>query len=94
MVSNAPAEVHEAGSGNGLICWCLREDGPKRPVNTGDSGSKNRKPHESLENSWGSYDVGATGFEPATPRPPVWCASQAALRPEKKTSITNRMPRG
>src|SRR5688500_1885302 len=27
--------------------------------------------------------VGATGFEPATPRPPVWCANQAALRPEK-----------
>src|SRR5687768_9281010 len=22
------------------------------------------------------------GFEPATPRPPVWCASQAALHPD------------
>ena len=26
--------------------------------------------------------VGMAGFEPATPRPPVWCASQAALRPD------------
>ncbi len=26
--------------------------------------------------------VGAPGFEPGTPRPPVWCAIQAALRPE------------
>ncbi len=26
--------------------------------------------------------VGASGFEPPTPRPPVWCANQAALRPE------------
>ena len=26
--------------------------------------------------------VGTAGFEPATPRPPVWCASQAALRPD------------
>ena len=26
--------------------------------------------------------VGMAGFEPAAPRPPVWCASQAALHPE------------
>ena len=26
--------------------------------------------------------VGMAGFEPATPRPPVWCASQAALHPD------------
>ncbi len=28
--------------------------------------------------------VGARGFEPPTPRPPVWCANQAALRPEPR----------
>ena len=28
-----------------------------------------------------SLIVGARGFEPPTPRPPVWCANQAALRP-------------
>ncbi len=28
--------------------------------------------------------VGASGFEPPTPRPPVWCANQAALRPENR----------
>ena len=27
--------------------------------------------------------VGMAGFEPAAPRPPVWCASQAALHPER-----------
>ena len=26
--------------------------------------------------------IGASGFEPPTPRPPVWCANQAALRPD------------
>src|SRR5690606_23349470 len=32
--------------------------------------------------SSGNEMVGAGGFEPPTPRPPVWCANQAALRPE------------
>jgi hypothetical protein len=32
---------------------------------------------------WRKSVVGATGFEPATPRPPVWCANQAAPRPDQ-----------
>ena len=31
--------------------------------------------------------VGMAGFEPATPRPPVWCASQAALHPDSAASF-------
>ena len=36
---------------------------------------------------------GATGFEPATPRPPVWCASQAALRPVQTYMIAHPPPK-
>jgi hypothetical protein len=36
--------------------------------------------------------VGAAGFEPATPRPPVWCANQAALRPEPTTVVEVSLP--
>ncbi len=36
--------------------------------------------------------VGAPGFEPGTPRPPVWCAIQAALRPEPPRGFA-RSPR-
>ena len=28
--------------------------------------------------------VGVAGFEPATPRPPVWCANQAALHSDRR----------
>ena len=49
-----------------------------------------QKPHDLLKKTVGFAVVGATGFEPATPRPPVWCASQAALRPEEFRSIAER----
>ncbi len=49
-----------------------------------DSEQKRKSPElPGFSGTLPSVQVGATGFEPATPRPPVWCASQAALRPVK-----------
>ena len=55
-----------------------------------------RTRHREKVDGWGSrpFPVEATGFEPATPRPPVWCASQAALRPGKSVMLAQGTPFG
>ena len=57
------------------VCTQVAQDLPQ----TQTAGMSDRRQVAKLS---GSEVVGTAGFEPATPRPPVWCASQAALRPD------------
>ena len=60
--------------------WVVSDDLGRASKLSGTFSRATRTVATSLQTG-GAKVVGTAGFEPATPRPPVWCASQAALRP-------------
>jgi hypothetical protein len=55
---------------------------PKAPGTCGHIASRTISHGWEIRRTPGRKLVGTARFELATPRPPVWCASQAALRPD------------
>jgi hypothetical protein len=56
---------------------------PKAPGTCGHIASRTISHGWEIRRTSGRKLVGTARFELATPRPPVWCASQAALRPDR-----------